>query len=111
MGLGAHWARAAVVRSWQASLSERHTMQDDTHPAAPEQTEHGFDEGAGRRPRPRPQRRVGRFSDGIAAEDSERERRRFSEGIEQSPEAPDSAAERRFSEGIERGRPPRRVPD
>ena len=81
-------------------------MRDDTHPAAPEQTEHGFDEGAGRRPRPPSQRCVGRFSNGIAAEDSDRERRRFSEGIEQSPDAPDNATERRFSEGIERERPP-----
>ena len=86
-------------------------MRDDTHPAAPEQTEHGFDEGAGRRPRPPSQRRVGRFSNGIAAEDSERERRRFSEGIEQSPEVPDNTAERRFSEGIERGSPPGRAAD
>jgi hypothetical protein len=74
------------------------------HPAAPEQLEHGFDEGAGRRPRTPAQRRVGRFSDG--AERLPREpdppTRRFSEGIESSPESDENAAERRFSEGIER---------
>jgi hypothetical protein len=77
-------------------------MQEETHPAAPEQTEHGFDEGVGRRPRSPAQRRVGRFSDGIARDDRERKRRRFSEGVEQSPDAPGNVAERRFSQGIER---------
>ena len=56
------------------------------HPAAPEQVEHGFDEGVGRRPRPAAQRRVGRFSNGIATWPEENwTRRRFSEGLDQSP--------------------------
>jgi hypothetical protein len=51
------------------------------HPAAPEQVEHGFDEGVGRRPRPPDQRRVGRFSDGIEARTQEElRRRRFTRG-------------------------------
>ena len=75
------------------------------HPAAPEQIEHGFDEGLGRRPRPPAQRRVGRFSDGIAARtQAELRRRRFSEGVERFPESPENAVERRFSQGHERGR-------
>lgn len=41
---------------------------ESKHPAAPEQVEHGFDEGVGRRPRPDPQRRVGRFSNGLELE-------------------------------------------
>jgi hypothetical protein len=77
------------------------------HLAAPEQVEHGFDEGVGRRPRPPKQRRVGRFSEGIEAtpdqqpRDPERRRGRFSEGIEQQPASAGNNAERRFSEGIE----------
>jgi hypothetical protein len=75
------------------------------HPAAPEQIEHGFDEGLGKRPRPRTQRRVGRFSDGIAARTQEElRRRRFSEGVERFPESPENAAERRFSQGYEQSR-------
>jgi hypothetical protein len=73
------------------------------HPAAPEQLDHGFDEGVGRRPRPPGQRRVGRFSNGIERRPEEnRTRRRFSEGIEANPGSPDNAVERRFSEGVER---------
>ena len=76
---------------------------ESEHPAAPEQVEHGFDEGVGRRPRPAQQRRVGRFSDGIERRpEARRTRRRFSEGIEADPEAPGNAVERRFSEGLDR---------
>ena len=76
---------------------------ENEHPAAPEQIEHGFDEGVGRRPRPPEQRRVGRFSDGIETERQDRlERRRFSEGVERSPETPQKMTERRFSEGLDR---------
>jgi len=72
------------------------------HPAAPEQVDHGFDEGVGRRPRPPKQRRVGRFSDGIESEpDTPLRRGRFSTGVEQHPE-PAEVTERRFSEGAER---------
>jgi hypothetical protein len=76
---------------------------EDEHPAAPEQVEHGFDEGAGKRPRTPAKRRVGRFSEGVEHDPEAPLRRgRFSEGIEQRPETPDKAAERRFSEGVER---------
>ena len=76
---------------------------ETAHPAAPEQVEHGFDEGLGRRPRPARQRRVGRFSEGIESRPEEgRIRRRFSEGIEARPESPENAVERRFSEGLDR---------
>jgi hypothetical protein len=73
------------------------------HPAAPEQVEHGFDEGVGRQPRPARQRRVGRFSEGVESRpEVGRTRRRFSEGIEERPESPDKTVERRFSEGLDR---------
>jgi hypothetical protein len=76
------------------------------HLAAPEQIEHGFDEGLGHRPRRPAKRRVGSFADGIAVEDRTLKRRRFSEGLELTPDAPANNAERRFSEGIERGSAP-----
>jgi hypothetical protein len=72
------------------------------HPAAPEQLDHGFDEGVGHRPRAAGQRRVGRFSNGIDRPEANRTRRRFSQGIEANPESPDNAVERRFSEGVDR---------
>jgi hypothetical protein len=86
------------------ALFEEAVMRPEReHPAAPEQVEHGFDEGRGRRPRPSDQRRVGRFSDGIEARTQEElRRRRFSEGVEQFPESPENAVERRFSQGYER---------
>lgn len=74
--------------------------QEPEHPAAPEQVEHGFDEGVGRRPRPSKQRRVGRFSEGLERDATSPLRRgRFSNGIEQVPET--ETTERRFSEGAE----------
>ena len=81
-------------------------MPEDAHPAIPEQTQHGFDEGLGRRPRPAAQRRVGSFGDGLADE-SPRDRAggRFSEGLESEPAADDERVERRFSEGLERDEP------
>jgi hypothetical protein len=78
--------------------------EEQEHPAAPEQVEHGFDEGVGRRPKQPKQRRIGRFSDGVESDaDAEPKRGRFSTGGEQHPEDPDNATERRFSEGVERG--------
>jgi hypothetical protein len=72
------------------------------HPAAPEQIEHGFDEGVGRRPRPDEQRRVGRFSDGIEARTREElRRRRFSEGIERFDESRRNDVEGSFGRGYE----------
>lgn len=77
---------------------------ESEHPAAPEQVEHGFDEGVGRRPRPDSQRRVGRFSNGLDRWPEENwTRRRFSEGVEANPTSPDNAVERRFSEGLDHG--------
>ena len=77
--------------------------RESEHPAAPEQVERGFDEGVGRRPRRRDERRVGRFSEGIESiTDADRRRGRFSDGAEREPDDPEHAVERRFSEGIER---------
>jgi hypothetical protein len=79
-------------------------MPEDAHSATPEQPHDGFEEGQGRRPRPRSERRVGSFGDGLAEDPPERERRRFSEGLEQEPsDADEKDVERRFSEGLEQG--------
>jgi hypothetical protein len=76
---------------------------ENEHSAAPEQSEHGFDEGIGRRPRSGAQRRVGRFSDGIEARSREElRRRRFSEGIERFPDSRRNAVEGGFDRGYER---------
>jgi hypothetical protein len=94
-----------VAANFEFSLSRRSKAMpyEPEHPAAPEQVDHGFDEGVGRRPRSARQRRVGRFSEGIEKRPrEERTRRRFSEGIETDPESLDNAVGRRFSEGLER---------
>lgn len=76
--------------------------EEHEHVAAPEQVEHGFDEGIGRRPRRPAQRHVGRFSEGIESKpDAKRRRGRFSDGIEQDPDDPSHSIERRFSQGLE----------
>jgi hypothetical protein len=80
-------------------------QHEPDHSAAPEQIEHGFDEGIGARPRPSIYRRVGRFSDGIAARALKvLRRRRFSEGIERSPDSPRKDAEGRFDNSRRRAR-------
>jgi hypothetical protein len=81
-------------------------MSDQTeYRAAPEQVDHGFDEGVGQRPRPAVKRRVGGFADGIEPPDrSHAKRRRFSEGIEQFPDSPANSIEGRFSTGAEGSR-------
>lgn len=76
---------------------------DREHSAAPEQIEHGFDEGLGKRPRPTSQRRVGRYGDRADTRtEDELERGRFSAGAEASPDARANRTERRFSQGAER---------
>lgn len=71
--------------------------QDHEHPATPEQVEHGFDEGLGKRPRPPAQRRIGRFGDTTDTRTDEAlAQRRFSEGLEDEPA---DLTERQFSEG------------
>lgn len=76
--------------------------EEREHVAAPEQVEHGFDEGMGRRPRRPEQRQVGRFSKGMEREpDTTRRRGRFSDGVEHDPDDPSHGTERRFSEGLE----------
>jgi hypothetical protein len=83
----------------------QHGAEEPEHVAAPEQPDHGFDEGSGGRERTPARRRVGRFSDGIEHDpDAARKRGRFSQGAEDTPDDPRNAVERRFSEGIERKR-------
>lgn len=68
------------------------------HAAVPEQVEHGFDEGLGRR-------RVAPFGDRPeTGTDAELDRRRFSEGVEQRPGSRENRTARKFSEGYEHGR-------
>ena len=75
------------------------------HPTAPEQAEHGLDQGLGHRPRPPRLRRVRRVGQGLARLATRWRRPRFSRGMEHRPEDPDKDADRRFSEGMERGSP------
>jgi hypothetical protein len=79
----------------------RRTQPRRDHPAAPEQIEHGFEEGFLRAPRSPETRRIGRFSTGGEQLPPSDRRGRFSDGGEQRPETPDKTAERRFSEGLE----------
>ena len=76
------------------------------HLAAPEQVEHGFDEGLRSLPRRPEEEFEGHFSWGqerLPKSRTEEKRGRFSSGLEGPPdEAKDR--ERRFSEGQERGR-------
>jgi hypothetical protein len=74
------------------------------HPAKPEQREPGFAEGTKRKPRTPKEKQPPDFARGArwgSTREAERERR-FSEGAEQEPKAPDKTVERRFSEGVER---------
>jgi hypothetical protein len=80
---------------------ERRTQPRRDHPAAPEQIDHGFEEGFLRAPRSPETRRIGRFSTGVEQLTPSDRRGRFSDGGEQQPETPEKAAERRFSEGVE----------
>jgi hypothetical protein len=79
----------------------RRTQPRPEHPAAPEQIDHGFEEGFLRAPRSPQTRRIGRFSTGVEEFPSSDRRGRFSDGGEQLPETPEKTAERRFSEGLE----------
>jgi hypothetical protein len=71
------------------------------HPAAPEQTDEGYETGYDQK-RDTPEEELEpNFARGIAEPDTE-ERGRFSEGQEELPDTPEKEVERRFSEGIER---------
>jgi hypothetical protein len=71
------------------------------HPAAPEQLDHGFEEGFLRVPRSPETRRIGRFSTGVEQLLPSGRRGRFSDGGEQLPQTRETWVEGRFSEGIE----------
>jgi hypothetical protein len=90
-----HPRRAGSPRVRVAAQAQR------DHPAAPEQLDHGFEEGFLRAPRSPETRRIGRFSTGVEQLPSTGRRGRFSDGGEQLPETPQKTAERRFSEGME----------
>jgi hypothetical protein len=73
------------------------------HPAAPQQVEHGFEEGFDQK-RDTPEEELEpNFARGIADESRPESHHvgRFSEGIEEHPDSPENTVERRFSEGIE----------
>src|SRR5919202_52519 len=79
-------------------------VDEREHPAQPEQTEHGFEQGQDVKPDTPEEDHVGTFAEGQAltpeAPDEE-EIGRFSEGQEELPETPEKEVERRFSEGQE----------
>ena len=64
-------------------------VDEREHPAQPEQTDHGFEEGVDVKP------------DTPEEDREEEEIGRFSEGQEELPETPEKDVERRFSEGQE----------
>lgn len=75
---------------------------ESEHRAAPEQVEHGFDEGVGKRPRGPAERRIGRFGDRPGTRTDEGlVRRRFSEGVERRPPKPPAGDERDFGQGYQ----------
>jgi hypothetical protein len=90
-----HPRRAAATRA-RVEVQPRRD-----HPAAPEQVDHGFEEGFLRAPRSPDTRRIGHFSTGVEQFPSSGRRGRFSDGGEQLPETAEKTAERRFSEGLE----------
>jgi hypothetical protein len=74
------------------------------HPAQPEQTEHGFEEGQDVEPHTPEEDHVGSYAEGQAVTPEapdEQDIGRFSEGQEELPDIPDKDVERRFSEGQE----------
>jgi len=74
------------------------------HPAKPEQTRGGFQEGYDQR-RDTPEEELEpNYARGISHEDppGTEKHGRFSEGQEELPDSPEKEVERRFSEGIER---------
>lgn len=80
-------------------------LDQEAHPARPEQTQHGFEEGIDHKPDSPEESEIGRFSTGIEQTPKHSPEKedvgRFSEGVEQTPDTPEKTAERRFSEGIE----------
>ncbi len=75
------------------------------HPAQPEESEHGFEEGFDRKPDDSHEDDVGRFSTGgeqTPEHAAEKEHHgRFSEGAEQTPETEEKTAEGDFATGSE----------
>jgi hypothetical protein len=69
---------------------------------ATDKIDHNFDEGLGRRPRPRRLRRIGRFSLGLAHDSLPWRRPRFSRGMETRPDVKEEEQTTgRFSEGLD----------
>jgi hypothetical protein len=75
-------------------------MEEPEGPASPEQKD-SFEKGADHKPDPPEENLDPDFARGISETEPGKERR-FSEGIEESPDTPEKEVERRFSEGIER---------
>ena len=75
-----------------------------THPAQPEQPDHGFAEGIETPPH---DERESDFARGVReGPDAELEHKgRFSEGIEELPESPEKLREGNFARGVEGGPP------
>ena len=86
-----------------ATVRMEELMEQREHPAGPEQSEHGFDEGLDHEPDTAGERAEGRFGAGQERDADSRDKEaddRFSRGQE---DAPEDDRERRFSEGQEAG--------
>ncbi len=81
---------------------------DRGHPAQPEETEHGFEEGLERAPQGPDERREPDFARGqgrdLPSDDDAEDR--FSRGQESPAQTPEKQKEGRFSEGQDHGPPP-----
>jgi hypothetical protein len=89
------------LRAAEEAAAER---IEHEHPARPEQTDEGFEQGYDQE-RDTPEEELEpNYARGISREDAPGTERhgRFSEGQEQLPDSPEKQVERRFSEGIER---------
>jgi cystathionine beta-lyase/cystathionine gamma-synthase len=85
-------------------LSRRAAMGAKEHPAQPEQTRHGFEEGQDHKPDSPEEVSEGRFSRGQERPGPTPEKEdpdRFSKGQERTGESPEKRREGRFSEGQE----------
>jgi hypothetical protein len=100
-------ASAYDSRNLTPSMEDR--MEHKDHPAEPEQTRHGFEEGLERTPDTPAEEVEGDFAVGQEREGETPEKEmedRFSRGQEADDEKPEKEREGRFSTGQDHGPPP-----
>ena len=102
---GARSAERAGERLTGESPSGADRIDGREHPAQPEQTQHGFEEGFDHKPDSPAENEVGRFSTEIEQTPKHSPEKedigRFSDGIEQTPETVEKTAEGDFATGTE----------